>query len=501
MRRRTGRTVLIIMTLCLLSMLPVQAQQNLLQNPGFEDDYSGRMGRGDFTFPAFWEAWFTESPRTEAWMNVPPTGYPHNGPFRRSGNTAQSIAKGGGSFTAAAFQRVQNIPAGAIVRGTAYVYLENNEGTNAQVRIGIGSNVGTDVNGAITWSDWEKRLNGLHQIAVEHVALGGEVTLFIYTTQTWPNDPNALYIDDAELIIVGEGEVPAETGGDTNPVVVQEVSRPSGVPFVSPQNQNDGGEVVHVVGSGDTIAAISVAYGVKIDEILAMNGLDRQSILQVGQRLVIKNAGSSPPPQDNTEETNTTEDAAEPAATEEAVEAVEVAATPVEAPPPVDTQQGETLLSVSMITQNAESVAIAKGEGDNTLNLTFGDNQFRMLQVMPEFIGVEMPLDFWIEFWGVVPGFVVDDVMLIVSNRTIMLSISGLSYNETDNTITYSAVAESMINAQGEVLDIATIPEGIAINPVVYFRPDAEFLDTLSRVSNLLSPDTGSWLWCTWIQC
>ena len=156
---------------------------------------------------------------------------------------------------------------------------------------------------------------------------------------------------------------------------------------------------------------------------------------------------------------------------------------------------------MSMITQNSESVAIAKGEGDNTLNLTFGDNQFRMLQVMPEFIGVEMPLDFWVDFWGVVPGFVVDDVMLIVSNRTITLSVSGLSYNETDNTITYNAVAESMINAQGEVLDIATIPEGIAINPVVYFRPDADFLDTLSIVSNLISPDTGSWLWCTWIQC
>jgi len=287
MRRWTGRSFLITLTFCLLSFLPVQAQENLLLNPGFESDYSGRMGRGDFNFAAGWDGWFTDAPHTEAWMNVPPTGYPHSGPFKRSGTNAQSIAKGGGTFTAAALQRVQDIPAGAVVRGSAWIYIENNNGTNAQVRIGVGSNVGTNVNGAITWSAWEKRINGLHQISVDHVATGGEVTIVIYATQTWPNDPNAVYIDDASLTIVGEGQAPASSGDNNDDNIVVPVAPQSdGVAFVVPQDSSKNGGVTHTVRSGDTLASISVAYGIKVEKLLELNGLS-SSVLQVGQQLII----------------------------------------------------------------------------------------------------------------------------------------------------------------------------------------------------------------------
>jgi LysM repeat protein len=319
-RRWTGRSLLITLTFCLLSFLPIQAQENLLQNPGFETDYSGRMGRGDFNFAAGWDGWFTTAPSTEAWMNVPPTGYPHSGPFRRSGTNAQSIAKGGGTFTAAALQRVQDIPAGAVVRGSAWIYIENNDGTNAQVRIGLGSNVGTNVNGAITWSGWEKRLNGLQQISIDHVATGGEVTIFIYATQTWPNDPNAVYIDDASLTIVGEGEAPTsgddKSDGDNNTVVEVSPPQPSGVAFVSPQGSDEDGGVVHIVNSGDTLASISVAYGVKVEKIVELNNLSPNSFLQIGQELIIE-----------------TPEPVEVEVTEEATE---------EVPTPVETEEVET---------------------------------------------------------------------------------------------------------------------------------------------------------------
>ena len=331
MRRWTGHNFLIILTFCLLSFLPVQAQENLLQNPGFESDYSGRMGRGDFNFAAGWDGWFTDAPHTEAWMNVPPTGYPHSGPFRRSGTNAQSIAKGGGTFTAAALQRVQNIPAGAVVRGSAWIYIENNEGTNAQVRIGVGSNVGTNVNGAVTWSAWEKRLNGLQQISVDHVATGGEVTIFIYATQTWPNDPNAVYIDDASLTIVGEGQAPASGGssGGNNTVVVTP-PQSDGVAFVVPQNSDGDGTVTHIVRAGDTVASISVAYGIQTSEILALNGLSSSSFLQVGQKLIL--SAPEPSSEDATkavsspEETETIE--AQGEVTSEVTESPEESSTP-----------------------------------------------------------------------------------------------------------------------------------------------------------------------------
>lgn len=299
MWRWTKHSLFFTILFCLVGLLPIQAQQNLLQNPGFESDYSGRTGRGDFNFPSGWDAWWSNAPHTEAWMNVPPNAYPHTGPFKRSGSNAQSIGKGGGTFTAAALQRVQNIPAGAVVRGSAWVFIENKEGTYAQVRIGIGSNVGTNVNGAITWSGWETALNTHRQISVEHVATGGEVTLFIYATQTWPNDPNAVYIDDAELLIVGQGEAPAEddddedednsnTGsGGGNTTVLEPPSIPDSVAFVVPQDEDVDDGITHTVRSGDTLSSIAVAYGVPVSEILALNGMDRGSFLQVGQALII----------------------------------------------------------------------------------------------------------------------------------------------------------------------------------------------------------------------
>ncbi len=331
MRRWTGRSLLITLTLCLLSLLPVQAQENLLVNPGFESDYSGRMGRGDFTFPAGWDGWFTDAPHTEDWMNVPPTGYPHNGPFKRSGTNAQSIAKGGGTFTAAALQRVQDIPAGSVVRGSAWVYIENKDGTNAQVRIGVGSNVGTNVNGAITWSSWEKRVNGLHQISVDHVATGGEVTIVIYATQTWPNDPNAVYIDDASLTIIGEEEAPANNN-DTGVVAVAP-SQSDDVPFVDAQTEGDDGGVTHTVSAGDTLSSISVAYGVSVAEIIALNNLTANSFLQLGQELIISQPESA--------DGDITEEALTPAETEDA-ETDDVPEATIEVSGPVITDSGES---------------------------------------------------------------------------------------------------------------------------------------------------------------
>ena len=499
MSQWTGRRIIIMITLCLLSLLPVQAQQNLLQNPGFEDDYSGRMGRGDFTFPAGWEGWFTESPRTDYWMNVPPTGYPHNGPFRRSGDSALSIAKGSGTFTAATLQRVPNIPVGAIVRGTAYVYLENNEGTNAQVRIGIGSNVGTNVNGAITWSDWEKRLNGLHQISVEHVATGGEVTLIIYANQTWPNDPNALYIDDAELLIVGAGEAPAESGGDNNVVAVE--SRPSGVPFVSPQKSQAGEDVTHVVGSGDTLASIAVAYSVPIDEIAALNGLDKSKFLQIGQVLLIATPDLNQPSQP--EEQSVAENAEveeAPVATEEIVEVIVTpTAIPTESPPP--STQEDTIFSVSLITQHSSSVNMNQTVG-NTFTMTFSDNHFRVVQVMPEFNGDNLPLELWTEAWSNNPNSVIQDVMLVVDEFTFKLSLSGLQFDGTDNSISYSATIEGVTNAQGQTVDISTIPSDVLLNnPDVYFQLDDTIFDVLSMTSQSTSIELGEGFLCSWLGC
>lgn len=45
---------------------------------------------------------------------------------------------------------------------------------------------------------------------------------------------------------------------------------------------------VHVVRRGDTLYALSRRYGVAVDRLCALNGITAQSILSVGQRLVLK---------------------------------------------------------------------------------------------------------------------------------------------------------------------------------------------------------------------
>ena len=45
--------------------------------------------------------------------------------------------------------------------------------------------------------------------------------------------------------------------------------------------------MIHVVQANDTIWGLSQRYGVTVDEILAANGLSKQVVLQIGQKLII----------------------------------------------------------------------------------------------------------------------------------------------------------------------------------------------------------------------
>ena len=52
--------------------------------------------------------------------------------------------------------------------------------------------------------------------------------------------------------------------------------------------------VIHVVQSGDTLYGISRTYGLSVDELRALNGLD-DNIISVGQQLIVRPGGTPPP--------------------------------------------------------------------------------------------------------------------------------------------------------------------------------------------------------------
>ena len=366
------------------SIFVAHAQDNLLTDPGFEGQFAG-FERGDFTFPAPWQGWWTDSPSNTEWMNIAPNAYPHPGGFKRSGAQSQSVSRGSGTFTAAVFQVVNGIPEGARLRASVWVFIENVNEAQPQVRIGIGDNTGSNVGGNITWSPWMKTIQSWQQMSVEAVVSGGSATVYLYANQAWPNDPNAVYYDDASLVLLGTGEAPTTGGGGTTggqnpvPVVPTTAPRPDFVPFVNPQDAQDDGSIIHTVQTGDTFSSIAVAYGVPVTTLLELNGLTRGSILQLGQTLIIQEAGANTSEVDATEEP--ADDNSEPDSTEEAVDEPAPTDVPTEEPAEVEPTSEFTPTNTPIPTETpipssptpAPTAPVAEGEVDETIDPTAPD--------------------------------------------------------------------------------------------------------------------------------
>jgi murein DD-endopeptidase MepM/ murein hydrolase activator NlpD len=59
--------------------------------------------------------------------------------------------------------------------------------------------------------------------------------------------------------------------------------------LVQAQAENDE-DLVHAVDAGDTLISIAYAYGVTLDQLLTLNNLHPETLLQIGQRLVVMRA-------------------------------------------------------------------------------------------------------------------------------------------------------------------------------------------------------------------
>ncbi|MCA9914964.1 MAG: LysM peptidoglycan-binding domain-containing protein [Anaerolineae bacterium] len=311
-----------LMFLFLVALMPqpallAQDGDNLLQNGSFDGPGSYRpSGRGDFTFAQGWSGWYTNSPSTESWMNLDPIAYPHTAAFRYDGNASQNVGRGDATFTAAAFQVVNGIAEGTTLRASAWVFQDNSEGNGSRTRIGIGSNVGGNpLASAIEWSPWMTAIDSWQQVRVEATVPAGSVTVFIYSTQDKPAAGNQNYYDQAELVIVGQG-AEVNVGNTATPAVPPTNTPPPFAPFVNPQSADEDGRIEHTVQSGDTLAAIAVAYGVPVSQIRELNNLDG-AFLQVGQVLLIQEATEAAPTDEQETETTGAADEAAPETTEE----------------------------------------------------------------------------------------------------------------------------------------------------------------------------------------
>jgi len=311
------RIIPLFLIALLLVSAPLAAQDaNALRDGGMEGSYTSR-GRSDLNIPAEWSFWYTESPRSESWQNLPPVGFPHNGPGPNphSGARAINLNKGFATFTAAVYQQV-SVQQGTNVSASAWAYLKTCDipngfdnctsatGSGAYTRVGIDPNGGTNpYDSDIVWSGNATPHDNWGQMTVSATTTGTTATVFLFATQSWPTQLNSVYWDDASF--TGGGAGGAAQSGTTTPNATPIPPVPAEVGFVSPQNEQGDGSIVHTVQAGDTIDSIAVAYGMTRADVLAVNPEIRDPrIIQIGQQIVIR-----PPSGTATEEPEATAEA------------------------------------------------------------------------------------------------------------------------------------------------------------------------------------------------
>lgn len=73
------------------------------------------------------------------------------------------------------------------------------------------------------------------------------------------------------------------------------------------------GDLVHTVDAGETLISIANAYGVSLEQLLTLNGLDPDAILPIGRQLIVVPAGDLVAAEEQTDEQVPTEEATEAA--------------------------------------------------------------------------------------------------------------------------------------------------------------------------------------------
>lgn len=290
------------------------AQSNLLTNPGMEQPYS-KCGAGDT--PNGWSCWYQiiDKPASDA-SGLQYAFKPYFSPeINPSGKFPQLIH--GGSTSAHAghqqdpwiggLKQSVVVPANAQLRFCAWSRLfANNTDLGKDISVSSiegRSRVGIFPNGDAEWNTpgiaWSGGINphDTWQQSCVTVTAGpqGKVTLFTSNDfRGYAANHLDAWWDDAELVALGEVPTAVPTAGSAQPQPTT-VAQPQATAL--PPVTNADGSIVHTIVSGDTLFGLSLQYNVSLDEILALNGLTKDSLLSIGQKIVIKGGTGSAPTQ------------------------------------------------------------------------------------------------------------------------------------------------------------------------------------------------------------
>ena len=229
-----------------------------------------------------------------------------------SGSNSQKYFSFGRLHEAGVYQRVTGIKPGARLRFSVFMQawmcmdpndcaagLRSDKPTTMHMRVGIDPYGGTNAYSPdVVWAGEMDSFDRWSQYAVEAVAQADAVTVFTHTRPEWDAARlhNDIYVDDGSLVQVGVGAVLPRPA--SQPAVAPTVPAPAASPapstvpptkspVVTPGPRPEGA-VVHVVQAGDTLSGIAAQYDVLLEELYKLNNLTRESVIEVGQEIVVK---------------------------------------------------------------------------------------------------------------------------------------------------------------------------------------------------------------------
>jgi len=275
-------------------------QDNLLQNPGFENGTYTQAANVEA--PTGWTAWWvtqdgaTTPTSCEPWIQPRfqlngGSGVPHSGAYAANYYTMWA------SHNAGLYQKVTGVTANTIYKFSIYGYSVSRAESDTQsvsatnMWVGIDPTGGTDASsGNIVWAGPYNIQNNHGLMEVQAAAKGGAITVFTRSQPIWCMDHNDSFWDDATLTAGGQAPAATQASSDNSS---SGGSQQSADYKIATPDAN--GRIVHTVQSGDTLSGIAYTYGVTIQQIKDLNGLTN-NIAVLGTRLVIKTGDTTPEP-------------------------------------------------------------------------------------------------------------------------------------------------------------------------------------------------------------
>lgn len=241
--------LVVIVTMLVLFSSPtnVVAQSNLLQNPGFEGQYSAwQIQYGTAQVAAGWTPWWFEDANHDP-IYAQPEYKPAEGEYYPNrvfeGRRAQQWFTFYKSHYGGMYQQVSNVTPGQRYRFTLVAQVWSSSDNDPNVSVGAGDprfEIGIDPTGAarpgwvtsvpstIEWSGLASMASIIDKwgvMTVEAVAQSSTITVYIKANPQYAVQHNDIYIDAAQLFPVGDPPAPEpEPQPQPQPEVTQPVT-------------------------------------------------------------------------------------------------------------------------------------------------------------------------------------------------------------------------------------------------------------------------------------